>query len=128
MNEKHLSKHLLLLKLIQNNCKNKSDCEKNYREIIAYLNDSSVKFLCQCVRNITLSKSFKALGAKKEQKLFRKLEPHKDKILKLIDKKKSIKYKRKQLQKGAGFFLPLLTTVIPLIGSLISKVFKKKDD
>lgn len=127
MSKKHLSKHLLLLKVIQNHCKGKIDCEKNFCEILNYLNDKSIKFLCQCIRNCIAPKNFKNFGPRKETLLFQKIKPHKKTILKLIDKKSSIKFKRRQLQKGAGFFLPLLTTVIPLIGSLIGNLIKKKD-
>lgn len=125
MKKSELEKYILLLQFLKNHCKNNKACQKNYQNIISYLNDNSVKFLCQCIRNLLAPRNIKLLGDKKEKRLLRKITPHKTKILKIIDRKTSVSQKRHKLQSGGAFVLPLLTSVAPLIISLISKVFKK---
>ncbi len=99
-------------------CKRK---EENFKDILECLNDESVNFLCECVRNICDVKVFKNLPKKTRKNIEKSSLPYKSKIKKVIKSKTSINKKKKILQHGAGWFLPLLSAAIPLISSLFSK-------
>jgi hypothetical protein len=95
--------------------------EENYKDIMECLNDDSVNFLCECVRNICDVKVFKNLPKKARKNIEKTSIPFKSNIKKVIKSNTSIKKKKKILQHGAGWFLPLLSAAIPIISSLFSK-------
>jgi hypothetical protein len=99
-------------------CKHK---EENFKDILGCLNDDCVNFLCECVRNICDVNVFKNLPKKTRRNIEKTSLPFKSKIKKVIKSKTAISKKKKILQHGAGWFLPLLSAAIPLISSLFSK-------
>lgn len=113
-------KYILLLKLLKKNCK--GNCDQNYRNIISYLDEDSLNFLSECIRNTLSPENISKLPKSKSRLLVKKVTPHKKSIKSVIKKKLSFKKRKKILQNGAGFFLPLLTTVIPLITSIANAI------
>ena len=99
----------------------KSGKEENYKDILSCLNDDCINYLCECVRNVSDVKVFKNLPKKTRKQIEKSSLPNKEKIKKVIKSSTSIKKKKKILQHGAGWFLPLLSAAIPLISSLFGK-------
>jgi hypothetical protein len=99
-------------------CKKK---EENYKDLLSCLNDDSINFLCECIRNVCDVKVFKNLPEKTQKQIEKRTSHDKENIKKVIKSKTSIKKKKKILQHGGGWFLPLLSAAIPLISSLFSK-------
>jgi hypothetical protein len=95
--------------------------EENYKDLLSCLNDDSINFLCECIRNVCDVKVFKHLPKKTRKQIEKNTLPNKESIKKVIKSKTSIKRKKKILQHGSGWFLPLLSAAIPLISSLFSK-------
>jgi hypothetical protein len=86
-----------------------------YRKILLENADKNlVKGLCECVLNILLGN----IHISAEQK--KKFSKHKSYLRELVKKGGDWKKKRKVLQKGGNFLIPLL---IPIITTLISKLF-----
>jgi len=95
--------------------------DENFKDILGCLNDDTVNFLCECVRNICDVNVFKNLPKKTRKNIEKTSSPFKSEIKKVIKSKTPISKKKKILQHGAGWFLPLLSAAIPLISSLFSK-------
>jgi hypothetical protein len=86
-----------------------------YRKILIENADKQlVKGLCECVLNILHGN----IPLSSEHK--KKFGKHKKYLRNLVKKGGDWKQKRKVLQKGGNFLIPLL---IPVISSLISKLF-----
>lgn len=119
MSNKKLEKYLLLLKLFKTHCKGKH-CEDQFKKIISFLDEHSLKFLSECVRNTLAPKRINLLPKKKQKNLIKKLKPFKKDVRGSIKSNLSHKERKKILQRGAGWFLPLISAVAPLISSLIS--------
>lgn len=98
--------------------RNKHD---DFKDIINCLNDESVNFLCECVRNVCDVKVFNALPENHQRRIKKSSKSHQSDIRKVMKKSTPIRRKRKIIQYGSGWFLPLLSTVIPLITNLFSK-------
>lgn len=98
------------------------------QEILEYFGDDSIEFLCEILYNIRKMK-FK-MTPKTQMYLRRKMDPFNAnlrKLAKVSESPKQIKGKRRILQKGTGFIIPLIaSTVGPLLVDLISKSLKKK--
>lgn len=90
--------------------------------IIKAADPSLINAITECVCNILKGR----IPLSKSQK--RRLASYEKDLLHLVDKKRSIKYKKRLLQKGGGFMLPALLApiAIDLIGGLLGKVFLKK--
>jgi hypothetical protein len=99
-------------------CKGKDD---HFKDILKCLNDECINFLCECVRNVSDEKVFEKLPKKSQKKIMSASSPHAKIIKKIIKSKTPIAKKRKILQHGSGWFLPLLSAAIPLISSLFTK-------
>lgn len=95
--------------------------EEDFKDMIKCLNDDCVKFLCECVRNVCDVNVFRNLPDFRRRKIQKSSHLYKNDIKKILKPHVSISKKRKILQYGSGWFLPLLATVIPMITSLFSK-------
>lgn len=74
--------------------------------------------ICEIVKNIVHNKH---LNLKLSPKQKRELFAHKKEIKNLIDKHIPLTRKRRILQKGAGFFLPLILSLAgPILGKLLA--------
>jgi len=119
-NKEKFTKYLFLLQLLKKNCK--GNCEEKYKKIISYLDESTLSFLAECIRNALAPETIAAVCSKKKQKhIIKKVTPHKKVIKAAIKKNLPFKKRKKYIQNGGAWFLPLLSTIIPLIGSLIHR-------
>lgn len=119
-NKAKFTKYLYLLQLLQKNCK--GDCGEKYKKIISYLDEETLNFLAECIRNILAPQTISAVCSKKKRKqIVSKVIPHKKVIKTVIKKNLPFKKRKKFIQNGGAWFLPLITSIIPLISSLISK-------
>lgn len=99
----------------------KTGKEEKYKDLLNCLNDDCINYLCECVRNVSDVRVFKNLPKKTQHQIQKSTLPCKESIKKVMKSSTSIKKKKKILQHGAGWFLPLLSAAIPLISSLFSK-------
>ena len=113
-----LKKNLPLMKILESKLKNKKKIEEFY-SLIDCLGDKSLEFLAECVQNGINPDFVSKLPAKEKSAYLKKITPFKKDIKKVIKKTTSSKKKRKIIQKGSGWFLPILSSVIPLISDLI---------
>ena len=96
--------------------------KKQFCTLIQCLDENSIKFLCESVKNGISKHQFERLSSKKRRHLLSLISPHKSLLRRICRKSKTYKInKKKLLQKGAGFFIPLLSTLIPLVSCLIAK-------
>lgn len=79
-----------------------------------------VRSLCDCAHNILFNKKIK-LNSKHKVKLHR----HKESLRLLADKKKPLKKKQTVLNQTGGFLGALLSTAVPLLGSLLGGLIHK---
>lgn len=127
MQIKRFQKFLDLLQLLKSNCKG-SDCHKRFHSYVGYLNDETIKFLAECVRNALAPSTFKFLKPRRKKVLVSKIKPYKNEIYKVIRPTITSKHRRIILQKGGAWFLPILTSVVaPLVTSLINSIRKKRE-
>jgi hypothetical protein len=83
--------------------------------LLKHADEHLVCTLCECVYNILRGN----VPLKDQQKT--KLAKYKTYLRSVVKKSKSWKGKRKVLQKGGNFLIPLL---VPIIGSLFSKLIQ----
>jgi len=93
-----------------------------FKCIIECLNDDVIDFLCECCKN-AISKEYVTSMSKKEKKLFLNvINPHSKTIKKLCTKRTNCNRNRKVIaQKGYGFIIPILASVLPLLSSILVK-------
>jgi hypothetical protein len=113
-----LKKNLPLMKVLESKLKNKKKIEE-FHSLIECLGDKSLEFLAECVQNGINPDFVSKLPTKEKTAYLKKITPFKKDIKKVIKKTTSSKKKRKIIQKGSGWFLPILSSVIPLISDLI---------
>jgi len=124
-NKQKFTKYLFLLQLLKKNCR--GNCDEKYKKIISYLDEDTLNFLAECIRNILNPQTISAVCSKKKQKiLVSKVRPHKKIINSVIKKSLPFQKRKKYIQNGGAWFLPLISTVIPLISSLISSAVKRQ--
>jgi hypothetical protein len=111
---KQLEKKLSLLTFLKSRQK-----KNNTHHILDCLNDESIKFLCECICNGCSPETFEGVKPSFKKKIVNRYKNHKSEINKIISPKISLKKKRKIIQEGNGWFVPLLTTIVPLIASLL---------
>jgi Mg/Co/Ni transporter MgtE len=116
-----MGKHnkLVIVKALHKTLRGKK--EENYKDLLSCLNDESINFLCECVRNVCDVNVFKNLPENTRKQIEKNVQPSKKSVKKIIKSSTSVKKKKKILQHGSGWFLPLLSAAIPLISSLFSK-------
>lgn len=116
---KKIKKKLIVVKTLHKTlCKGDHE---DFKDILNCLNDDCIQFLCECIRNVCDVNVFKNLPKSSRKNIESSTTSHKQDIKKLLKSKTKIKKKRKLIQHGAGWFLPLLSAVIPMISSLFSK-------
>lgn len=119
MNQKKSGKYLFLLDVLRKHCKG-AHCEDKFKKLISLLDEDSLKFLSECVRNSLDPNRIKLLPKHKQKKIIKKLKPHKVAVRKSIKPNLSHKSRKKILQQQGGWFLPLISAVAPLISSLFT--------
>ena len=95
--------------------------KKSFQAVINSLDNNTLKFLCECIRN-AISKTYVSRLRENKRRLFlKKIYPHKNILKRLTRKvKKYSNRKRIIVQYGYGFMVPILSTLIPLIYELVS--------
>jgi len=118
MSNKNLEKYLPLIELLHR----KKISRKCFVSLFESFNDETIKFICECVQNAISRQHFSQLKLKKRNLLMKKIKPYKSILKKLCKTSKCYK-KHKQIiiQEGYGVLFPILSTIIPLITSLIAK-------
>lgn len=106
-----------LLEILKNISKKKN--VDQFQRIVSYLDDKSLKFLAECIRNILNPDTFKHLPVKKQKRLIKTSKPHKKNIVRFIKPSLHTVKRKKIIQEGGAWFLPLLTSIIPLFASLL---------
>lgn len=116
--KQHLDSKLPLVKVLHHQLKNNKVAE--FKHIVNCLNDNSIDFLCECVRNLCDRERFENLSVKDRKKLQKIAGSHTKQLKTICKGRNNVKRKRKIIQEGSGFFLPLLSIIVPLITSLIT--------
>ena len=94
--------------------------KENFVSIISCLDESAIKFLCECVHNAISFKYVSKLERNKRSTLLRKILPYKRAIKYLCKKGKKLNTRKNLIiQKGYGFLFPILSAIIPLVTSLL---------
>jgi hypothetical protein len=117
-NHKKFSKYLLLLKLLEKNCK--GNCKDNFQKLISYLDEDTLKFIAECIRNVLSPQVIKRLSKKQQNQIISKVSPHRKAVKQIIKKGLPFKKRKKYIQEGGAWFLPLLSSIIPMVSSLFS--------
>ena len=118
MSKKSLRKYLPLIKLLTE----KQIPRKSFECLIQNLDEKAIKFICECVQNAISVKHISSLNGKKKTSFLNLILPNKKLLKDLCEKHKNYEKHRKIIaQKGSGFILPVLSAVIPLITSLLTK-------
>ena len=93
--------------------------------IFTILDSRSIDLLCEALSNLLNHSELLSRGVRRKIRLGLRRGGNKQKCLELIDKGNSVNKRRnvfiKENQSGKGFILPLLSAVIPLIGSLLGR-------
>lgn len=118
MCKKKLKKYLPLLRLLIR----KRLPREYFTAVIQSLDDETIRFICECVQNTISLQYVSRLDARKRRFFLKKITPNRKILQGLCKKEKSYKNHRKIIvQKGYGFLIPIISAVIPLIVSLLSK-------
>ena len=113
-----LKNYLPLLKLLTEHRLPK----KCFVPLVECFDDNTIKFLCECIRNAISLNHVSKLTKGHKKRLMRRIVPYKCVIKHLCKKTEKTSAKRKIImQKGYGFLFPLLSTIIPLVSSLLSR-------
>lgn len=116
--KKRLDSKLPVVKILHKQLK--SGKVNEFKHTVNSLNDNSIDFLCECVKNICDKERFENLSIKERKNLLKITNPHVKKLKVLCSGSNNVKKRRKIIQEGSGFFLPLLSAIVPLITSLIA--------
>ena len=118
MRKKDISKYLSLIRVITSIGEDRNQ----FCSLIQCLDEKSIKFLCECVKNGISKNQVLNLPTNERRQFLRLITPYKTLLKKICRKSKFYSINKKKLiQKGAGFFIPLLSALIPLMTSLIPK-------
>lgn len=121
---KKLEKYFHLVTLLKQACKGK--CKEKFKNIISYLDEKSLLFLCECIRNVLSPDFVHSLPSAKKKKLLKHITPYKKPATLVIKKNISFKKRKKHLQEGGAWFMPLIPIVFSLISSLLGN--QQKND
>jgi hypothetical protein len=94
-------KRIIQNRVFLQKCKNKKNC----KHLVKHASSDELRSICECAKNILKG------HVRLNQGTVTKLRPFKKHLHKLSLKKVSLKTKRKILQQGSGFFLPLLGSI-----------------
>ena len=123
---KKISKFFDLIKILHENCKG-GECHKKFHNIVSYLDEKTIKFLAECVRNALSPTTFNRLKKPYQDQILNSIKPYKKDIHKVIRPSLSSCRRKKIIQEGGSWFIPLLSSVIiPLISSLVQKSIRKE--
>lgn len=90
------------------------------RALISVAQPELINTICECARNILHNR----IPLSKKSK--RKLYPYRSQLRKLNDKRVGVADKKRILLQKGGFLLPLLlSTVAPIVSSLVSGLWRK---
>jgi hypothetical protein len=115
-----LRKNLPLMQLLLKKLKGKNNI-KDFHAIIDCLSEKTLEFLAECVQNGVNPDFVRKIPDEARVKYLKKISPYKKEIKKVVKKNLNFKRKKKIIQKGSGWFLPILSAVVPLISELIFK-------
>ena len=117
MKNKNLNKYLPLLQLLTR----KHFTRESFNAIIQSLDDKAIKFICECIQNAISVQHISRLNKRKKKCFLKKIIPSRC-VLKYLCKKakKYTRHRKLIVQKGYGFLVPILSTIIPLITSLLA--------
>ena len=118
MTVKRLERYFPLVKLL---AKKKFSIDE-FKSIIHSLDNDTVKFICECCRNVISKRYLTTLKPAKKRKFIRLVTPHKSLLKSICRKRKNYLINKRTIsQKGYGLIIPILSTVLPLIFSLLRK-------
>ena len=118
MRKRDISKYLSLIKVITSIGQDKN----KFCSLIQCLDDKSIRFLCECVKNGISRKHVSNLSIEQRSQFLKSITPCRSLLKRICRKSKLYSMNKKKLiQKGAGFFIPLLSALIPLVTSLLPK-------
>ena len=118
MSKKSLQKYLPLIKFLTE----KQIPRKSFECLIQNLDERAIKFICECVQNAISVNHISSLNGKKKTSFLNAILPNKKLLKFLCEKHKNYKRHRKIIaQKGHGFILLVLSAIIPLITSLLTR-------
>jgi hypothetical protein len=106
---KHSSYHILRVLKVA--------CPKLRRDMISKCDKGLVNDICKCILNVSKGNIKLTVCSK------RKLKKYKTVLRTLIDKRRTLCTKRRLIIQKCGFLLPLLTTVLPTLASLIFRKY-----
>ena len=93
---------------------------EQFKSIIHSINPDAVKFICECCRNSISTGFVSSLNGNKKRSFLKVITPHKKLIKSLCRRRKNYTRSKKPIiQRGYGFLIPLLATILPMISSLI---------
>lgn len=118
-NRKRIIKYRTLLEILDNLARTKNTSK--FKNFISYLDDDALKFLAECVRNILSPRTFKVLKTENQDSLLKSSAPHKRAIKTFIKAETEGRKRKGIVQKGGAWFLPLITSLIPLFAGLFKK-------
>ena len=118
MTVKRLERYFPLVKLL---AKKKFSIDE-FKSIIHSLDNDTVKFICECCRNVISKRYLTTLKPAMKRNFIRLVTPHKS-LLKYICRKRNNYLVNKWTisRKGYGLIIPILSTVLPLIFLLLRK-------
>ena len=118
MSKKVLQKYLPLVKLLTQNHMPR----RSFECLINSLDERAIKFLCECIQNAISLKHISRLNTKKKTSFLKTILPNKKVLKHLCKKRNNYKRSRKIIaQQGYGFLLPILSAIIPLVASLLTR-------
>jgi len=118
-NRKRIVKYHTLLEILDNLARTKNTSK--FKNFISYLDDDALKFLAECVRNILAPRTFKALKAENQEFLLKNTTPYKRTIKTFIKSETEGRKRKRIVQKGGAWFLPLISSLIPLFMGLFKR-------
>ena len=122
MTVKRLERYFPLVKLL---AKKKFSIDE-FKSIIHSLDNDTVKFICECCRNVISKRYLTTLKPAKKRNFIRLVTPHKSLLKSICRKRKNYLINKRTIsQKGYGLIIPILSTVLPLIFSLLRKQREK---
>ena len=123
MTVKRLERYFPFVKLL---VKRKLSIDE-FKSLIRSLDNDAVKFICECCRNVISKRYVSTLNPNKKRILIKLLSPHKSFLRSICRKRKNYVVNKKPIiQRGYGLIIPILSTVLPLIFSLLRKRREKR--
>lgn len=97
-----------------------------FKSLICSLDNDAVIFICEFCRNLISKRYVSTLNPNQKKILIKLLSPHKSFLKSICRKRKNhVVNKKPIIQRGYGLIIPILSTILPLIFSLLRKSRKK---